>query len=303
MRCFHTTSWSASCAPISEPSQNAIPQILTGNESLLTLFKLIQLDEAKPYSGHEQLSFGGEVTLEGVCFQYGPEPLLTGVSLTIVPKKITAIIGPNGSGKSTLLNLILGFYRPHTGEIIADRTPFAQVDIVHLRRQIGVVMQDPIIFPGTIFENITYGNSEATLEQVDQAAKLATAHNFINKLPQGYDTFVGEAGVLLSGGQRQRVAIARALLHKPRLLIMDEPTNHLDGAAIQQLIHNLTRLPNTPAILIVSHDGAVIQHAQKVYTLQDGRLVLNDKPRFDFTNEQGAMTFITSAQGIKNEPI
>ena len=131
-------------------------------------------------------------------------------------------------------------------------------------------MQDPILFPGTIIENITYGSPDLDFQEVICAAELATAHEFIQQLPQKYETFVGENGVLLSGGQRQRIAIARALLRQPRLLILDEPTNHLDAAAVGQLMNNLKHMDNPPATLIISHDKDIVRQAQRIYVLQDG---------------------------------
>jgi ABC-type bacteriocin/lantibiotic exporter with double-glycine peptidase domain len=134
-------------------------------------------------------------------------------------------------------------------------------------------MQNPLIFPGTLWENITYGLPEATPAQVEWASQLATAHDFIREFPQGYDTFVGEHGALLSDGQRQRVALARALLRRPPLLILDEPTNHLDRGTIEQFMQNLKGLEPAPAIVFISHDHRLAQEAQAVYTLRNGRLL------------------------------
>jgi ABC-type bacteriocin/lantibiotic exporter with double-glycine peptidase domain len=199
--------------------------------------------------------------------------VLRDVTLTINPGSTVALVGPNGSGKSTIGNLILGFYRPQTGELCADDQPFTELDMVHLRRQIGVVTQDPILFPGTIWENITYGAPNVSSSQVIQAAKLATAHESIDQLPKGYQTFVGEDGILLSGGQRQRIALARALLREPALLILDEPTNHLDEAGVRQLMGSLDQLGNAPTILMISHDVAIVDQAEYIYVLQAGGIV------------------------------
>ncbi len=168
--------------------------------------------------------------------------MLQAINLTLSPGQTVVVVGPNGSGKTTLLNLLLGFYRPQQGQLYADEQPFSQLDLIHLRRSIAVVSQDPVIFPGTIRENLTYGCPEVSFQRIIEAAHLATAHEFIEQLPQGYDTFVGDNGVLLSGGQRQRLAIARALLRQPKLLILDEPTNHLDATAVEQLMHHLKKL-------------------------------------------------------------
>jgi ABC-type bacteriocin/lantibiotic exporter with double-glycine peptidase domain len=188
------------------------------------------------------------------------------------PHSRVAIIGANGVGKSTIAHLILGFYSPLSGCLHADDVPYEEVDVVHLRRQIGVVMQDPALFSGTISENICYGATDIDRKKIEGAAKLAMAHDFIQNLPEGFDTYIGEDGVLLSGGERQRLAITRALLRRPKLLILDEPTNHLDRIAVGQLLDNLDALDYHPALLMISHDMSVIRHADEVYRLEEGIL-------------------------------
>ena len=185
---------------------------------------------------------------------------------------MVTIVGPNGSGKTTIANLVLGFYRPQDGQIFADEHPYDELDIPHLRRQIGVVSQNPIIFPGTILENILYGCAEKQFEQVIHAAKLSTAHEFITNLPDGYQTFVGKNGLLLSGGQRQRIAIARAFLRTPKLLILDEPTNHLDSNAVKQVMENVKSFEGSPTIISISHDMEIARHSDWIYLLQNGKV-------------------------------
>jgi len=252
---------------------SCIPQVIEGNESLSTLYSLLEIRESRPYSGTKRIAFGGKITLESVYFQYKDHPVLHDINLTICPNTTVAIVGPNGAGKSTIANLIIGFYRPQKGQLYADDYPFIELDIVDLRRYIGVVAQDPIIFPGTIWDNVAYGCPDASPQRVVQAAELATAHEFIEQLPQGYDTFVGESGVLLSGGQRQRIALARAFVRQPRLLILDEPTNHLDEVAVRQLMNNLKRLDNVPTTLIIGHDMDIASETEYIYVLQEGRIV------------------------------
>jgi len=254
----------------------SIPHVIEGNESLTPLYGMLKMDDARPYAGTRRIAFNGEVRLEGVCFQYKDVPVLRDVNLTILPGSTVAVVGPNGSGKSTVANLIVGFYRPQSGHLYADGQPFDELDITHLRRSIGVVTQDPILFPGTILDNIVYGCPDADRQQVIAASEMATVHEFIQQLPQGYDTLVGEEGVLLSGGQRQRIAIARALLRRPKLLILDEPTNHLDEAAVRQLLSNLSVRDNPPASLIISHDAEVVRLASHTYALQEGRIVASE---------------------------
>lgn len=251
----------------------AIPQILEGNESLTSLYNLLQIPDTRPYRGQETITFSGAITLKDVTFSYGNRKMLSNINLKIQPQEILAITGSNGVGKTTIIYLILGFYHPQDGQLEADEYPFTTLDIVQLRRQIGVVMQEPGIFAGTIFENITYGAPDVVEEKVIESAKIATAHEFIQQLPEGYQTYVGEGGMLLSGGQRQRMAIARALVRQPKLLILDEPTNHLDQAAVSQLIKNLKSMTDPPAILIISHNQDIVREAKHVYTVKDGCLV------------------------------
>ena len=249
-----------------------VPGIIAGNESLDTLYGIICINDPNPYSGRKQIAFRGKIALEHVRFRYEEQPLLEDINLVLEPGGSVAIVGPNGAGKSTIINLILGFYRPQEGHLFADDCPFSEVDIIRLRRSMGVVMQDPIIFPGTILDNITYGYPAKDMAEIVRACERATAHEFIKELPGGYETFVGESGVLLSGGQRQRIAIARAILASPRLLILDEPTNHLDVGTVRRLMANIKSMEGSPSVLLISHDRTVVQEAQRAFLLQEGRL-------------------------------
>lgn len=254
-----------------------VPQIIAGHDSLTRLFELMANDDTHPYAGRQRLAFQGQIKFDSVWFQYQDQAVLREINLTLSPGQTVVVVGPNGSGKTTLLNLLLGFYRPQQGQLYADDHPFSQLDLIHLRRSIAVVSQDPVIFPGTIRENLTYGCSEVSFQRIIAAAQLATANEFIEQLPQGYDAFVGDNGVLLSGGQRQRLAIARALLRQPKLLILDEPTNHLDAAAVEQLMHHLKTLDPIPAILIISHDPQIFQKVESVFALPEGRWMRSDE--------------------------
>jgi ABC-type multidrug transport system fused ATPase/permease subunit len=250
-----------------------IPQVLAGMESLETLRRTGTADHRLPYNGTRRIAFGGEVRLEGVDFAYGDKPLLRDISLWVRPGSTLAVVGPNGAGKSTIVNLVLGFYRPQRGILFADGVPFDDLDMVSLRRQIGVVTQDPILFAGTVAENISYGTPDATQQQIERAARAAAADRFIHHLPQGYESLIGEHGVRLSGGQRQRIAIARALLRQPPLLIMDEPTNHLDAQAIVQFVASLKSMKGAPAVLLISHDVGILQVSDELLSIRDGRIV------------------------------
>jgi ATP-binding cassette, subfamily B, bacterial len=255
----------------------AVPFVSEGRESLETLYNWFEINDPAPYSGNRRIDFKGKIVLEDVSFQYDEQgrSLFEEVDLEILSGQTVAITGPNGAGKSTIANLILGFYRPQKGQLYADGHPYSDLDIAGLRRFIRIVRQDPVIFPGTILQNITYGCPDAELKQVMRAAETALANNFIQKLPRGYETYTGENGMLLSGGQRQRIAIARALLGTPRFLILDEPTSHLEREVIDQIAGNLQHLDHACAILIISHDIEILGRVQQVYLLQEGRLVVH----------------------------
>jgi len=246
--------------------------VVTGNESLKTLHEIVLNKETEPYNGNNRIDFTGNIQLESVTFKYTDKPILNGLSLRIDQGSKVAVIGANGAGKSTIINLILGFYAPQSGNITADGIAFSELDFQHFRKFIGVVSQHPPLIPGTIRENIVYGNDKATEKDIISVSRLALASEFIDEFPQGYDTQIGEDGVLLSGGERQKVALARALLRKPRLLILDEPTNHLDHVAVRMIIQNLDHIEYRPAILLISHDMEVVKSAEQIFILEKGRL-------------------------------
>ena len=247
---------------------SAIPQVLVGNESLVVVHGLLRVSGGASYSGTQAFPFAGEIRFQEVTFGYGETLILDRVDAEVAAGARVAIMGANGSGKSTIAHLICGFYKPWSGRLLADGRPYDDLDIWALRRRIGVVMQNPLFFRGSILENITYGNEEAPTEEVVAAARLATADEFIAALPEGYATQMGDDGVRLSGGQRQRIAIARALLRRPRLLILDEPTNHLDGPAVDRLMRNLDTLPDRPTIVLISHHVEVLRHCDTVYRVE-----------------------------------
>jgi ABC-type multidrug transport system fused ATPase/permease subunit len=249
----------------------AVPQIVMGSESLATLYGLIASRHLPAHSGTRPATGSGSVVFEAVHFAYSEKPVLAGLDLEIEPGSTVAVIGPNGSGKSTIAYLIAGLYRPQRGRILFDGIPYDELDLRSLRSAMGFVMQDPILFSGTILENIAYGQPDAAIERVVEAARLATADEFIRSLPDGYQTRTGDNGVLLSGGQRQRIAIARALLRQPRLLILDEPTNHLDVQSVHDFLRNLAAMPHRPSTLIISHDREVVRHCDRIYALEGGR--------------------------------
>lgn len=251
---------------------NSFTTIVTGNESLITLYDIASNHETEPYAGTKKIDFKGSLSLKSVSFKYTDKPILKDVSLQISPGTKMAIIGANGAGKSTIIRLILGFYKPQQGMLSADDIPYHEINFQHFRRSIGVVSQHPPLVSGSIRQNIMYGNEWVLEADILAVSKLSLGHDFISRLPKGYETQIGEDGVLLSGGERQKVAIARALLRKPKLLILDEPTNHLDHEAVKNIMQNLNQIDYKPTILIISHDMDVVKHAAEIYIIDKGEL-------------------------------
>jgi subfamily B ATP-binding cassette protein HlyB/CyaB len=217
----------------------------------------------------------GEVVLEHVTFRYridGPE-VLHDVSFKIVPGQILGIVGPSGSGKSTLTRLIQRLYVPESGRVLIDGVDLAMVDTAWLRRQIGVVLQENMLFNRSIRDNIALADLAMPIERVMAAAKLAGAHDFILETPEGYDTLVGERGDSLSGGQRQRIAIARALITDPRILIFDEATSALDYESERIIQGNMSAIAKGRTVIIVAHRLSTVRRTDRIVTLDRGRLV------------------------------
>jgi ABC-type multidrug transport system fused ATPase/permease subunit len=216
----------------------------------------------------------GTVEFKDVVFEYKPgSPVLHGISFVARPGTSTALVGPSGSGKSTLIGLVAAFYRPTSGTILVDGQDLAGVRLSDYRSQLGVVLQDNFLFDGTVLDNIAFARPDATDEEILQAAKISRCDDFVAKLPDGYDTVVGERGVKLSGGERQRVAIARAILADPRILILDEATSSLDSeneAAIQQ---GLSELMKGRTTFVIAHRLSTIRRADALLVLEDGRIV------------------------------
>lgn len=275
-----------------------VPEVIAGNEALMHLHGLLHDGHLAPYHGTRRIAFRGGVEFRGVDFAYGEHRVLRDFNLTLAPGAKIAIIGPNGAGKSTVLALLAGFSRPQRGRVLAEGLPYDELDLGSLRRGMGVVMQHPGLFAGTVLDNIRYGRPDASLDDVRAAARLALADDFVMSLPDTYDTLIGEGGALLSGGERQRLAIARALLGHPRLLILDEPTNHLDLDAIAQLMRGLTHLPDHPTLLMISHDPSVIAYADSVYRLDQGHLRLAVGANL-FAPSQAANEFAPPARASK----
>jgi ATP-binding cassette subfamily B protein len=215
----------------------------------------------------------GRVTFENVTFAYdGVRQVLRGVSFDVQPGELIGLVGPSGGGKSTVANLIARFYDVSGGAVKVDGVDVRALDTGHYREQLGMVLQDPYLFHGTVLENVRYGLPEASLASVIAACKAANAHDFICKLGQGYDTVVGERGHTLSGGERQRISIARAILHDPRILILDEATSAVDTETEREIQEALERLIAGRTVLAIAHRLSTLRRASRLFVIQDGRL-------------------------------
>ncbi len=193
--------------------------------------------------------------------------------MKIEPGQVAAIVGPSGTGKSTLVNLIARFYDPVSGTVKIDGGDVRKYTLKSLREQISFVLQEALLFHAPVWKNIAYGKPEAPRREIIRAAELANAHEFIEKMPQGYDTMIGERGVSLSGGQRQRIAIARAILHNTPILILDEPTTGLDAASEQAIMEALNRLMKGKTSIIIAHHLSSISHSDVIFVVKDCELV------------------------------
>jgi ATP-binding cassette subfamily B protein len=219
---------------------------------------------------------GSSLVLRDVNFNYPSRPTqqaLNGLTGEVRAGQTVAIVGPSGAGKSTLFSLLIRFYAPQDGEVLLDGVPLDQMDLTDLRQRVGVVPQEPVVFSGSVMDNIRYGRPDATDLDVYAAAEAAFAHEFIAELPQGYDTYLGDRGVRLSGGQRQRIAIARAILKNPPMLLLDEATSALDANSERMVQAALEKAMQGRTTLVIAHRLATVQRADCIWVLDHGRLV------------------------------
>jgi ATP-binding cassette subfamily B protein len=216
----------------------------------------------------------GKINFDQVSFAYGTTgaPQLSGVTLEIPVGSFTGLVGQSGCGKSTLLKLIPRLYEPTRGKVLIDDLDVSKVELYSLRRQLGFVPQDCLLFEGSIYSNIAVADPEAETEQVVEAARMACAHEFIMGLPYGYSTPVGEKGTGLSGGQRQRIALARMLLQNPNLMILDEATSALDVDTEQQVVKNLRHHARGRTLVMITHRLSTLIHADQIVMMHDGRI-------------------------------
>src|SRR5215813_9120050 len=218
--------------------------------------------------------FKGRIEFDRVYFgYYDAQPVLKDISLRIEPGQYVALVGPTGAGKSSIISLIPRFYDPFSGRLLIDGEDARDFTLRSLREQISFVLQETILFHAPIWQNIAYGKPEASRDEIIRAARLANAHEFIERMPEGYDTMVGERGVTLSGGQRQRIAIARAIIRNSPILILDEPTSGLDTSSEKLVLEALGRLMQGKTVIVITHHLESIIKADVIFTVKDGRIV------------------------------
>lgn len=254
---------------------NGITALQRGTASAKRIFEIMDLTPAiRNKEGAVKIqSFTKSIEFRNVSFAYNTEPVLKNINLTIEKGKTVALVGQSGGGKSTLADLVPRFYDPTEGEVCIDGTSLKDYDLDSVRQLMGVVTQESILFNDTIFNNIAFGMPNVSQEAVEQAAKIANAHEFILQTEHGYQTFIGERGSRLSGGQRQRLSIARAILKNPPVLILDEATSALDSESEKLVQEALFNLMKNRTSLVIAHRLSTIQHADEIIVLHEGQIV------------------------------
>jgi subfamily B ATP-binding cassette protein MsbA len=250
-----------------------IAQAAVGLERVMAV---LDADERLPRAAHPLTldHVDGRVEFRGVTFGYDPaRPVLTDLSLVVEPGQLVGLVGPSGSGKSTLVSLIPRFYDPNAGTVLIDGHDIREFRIGSLRRQIGFVLQETQLFYAPIWQNIAYGQPDATRDQIVRAAQLAQAHEFIEQLPSGYDTVVGPGGLSLSGGQKQRLGIARAIVRDAAIVVLDEPSSGLDAESERLVFAGLDRLLAGKTTFVIAHRLSTIKNADVIFVLDRGRIV------------------------------
>jgi ATP-binding cassette, subfamily B, bacterial MsbA len=265
-------------AQIIQPAKNfsnGVTSVQKGTVSAERIFAIIDtvpVIQSKP-GAPELTKFDKNIEFRNVSFAYETEHVLRNINLTIEKGKTIALVGPSGGGKSTLADLVPRFYDPTEGQVLIDGVSITEFEIESLRRQMGVVTQESILFNDSIFNNIAFGMTNVKEEDVIQAAKVANAHDFIMNSPNGYQTMIGERGSKLSGGQRQRISIARAVLKNPPILILDEATSALDSESEKLVQDALNNLMKSRTSIVIAHRLSTIQHADEIIVIQNGQII------------------------------
>ena len=272
---------------------NLMPLISRGFSSITSLGEVIESPDVEQNSGKPLLEdVEGRVTFDQVTFQYPQSnvPAIANTSFEVKAGEMIALVGPSGSGKSTLINMVIGFLRPQSGRILIDGRDLSSYDLRSYRKHISVVPQESVLFDGTVFDNVSYGMPSVTDKQVRDALKAANAEDFVNELPNGVETLVGEKGARISGGQKQRLAIARALIRNPRILILDEATSALDSQSEHAIQDALNTLMKSRTTFMVAHRLSTVQRANCILVLKAGKVV-----------ERGTHVELVGAGGLYQE--
>ena len=262
-----------------KPLRNLAKLSTRYSRAMVSMRRIQEIFETEPEgrddaSAVEAPRLKGEIVFDLVSFDYGNgRKVLDDVSFTIAPGQRVALVGPSGSGKSTIASLLLRFYDARSGEIRIDGVDIRRYSRESLRREIGIVLQDSILFGASIRENIAYGKPDASPEEVVEAARQAHAHDFIVSLPEGYDTIIGERGATLSGGQRQRIRLARAIIKRPSALILDEPTSAVDAESAALIHDALERLQHGKTTLVIAHNFAAMETFDQILVLKNNRVL------------------------------
>jgi ATP-binding cassette, subfamily B, bacterial len=267
------------------------------------IFELIDMDTESYGDKEAHHDIVGEVAFSNVRFGYDKSnPVLKGLNFTAAPGEMIGLVGKSGAGKSTTINLVCRFYEPDAGTISIDGIDYRDISLQDMRNQIGIVLQEPFLFNGTIGENIAYGKPGATFEEVVRASRAANAHNFILSKPDGYDTMVGERGSKLSGGERQRVSIARAILHNPRILILDEATSSVDVETEKQIQEAISHLVKGRTTFAIAHRLSTLRNASRLVVLDKGEIA-EIGTHEELMTKQGVFYNLVQTQTAINEII
>lgn len=278
-------------------------QYFVGEEAYRSMKEILDCAYIEDWNGKMKLpDLKGEITFKDVTFTYPTreQPVFRNFNIVIQPGEKIAFVGPSGSGKSTLANLVLGLYKPDSGTVQIDGYSQQSLDMRWFRQRTALVMQESILLSGTVRENIRFANISASDQQVMQAARDANAEEFILKMPNGYDTIIGERGATLSGGQRQRLSIARAILRNPRVLILDEPTSALDYESEKLIQEALDRLSRGRTVITIAHRLSTLKNSDRLVVMQNGKIVEEGSFK-SLSNSGGYFSELLSSQGFQGD--
>lgn len=277
----------------------AVSSIQRGIASAERIFEVVDTQPAisSPANPQTLTGFKHEIEFRNVDFSYGEKMVLKGINFKLEKGKTIALVGPSGGGKSTLADLVPRFYDPTHGEILIDGINLKSLDLASLRKYMGIVTQESILFNDTVFNNIAFGLEGVTEMQVIEAAKIANAHEFIEKMENGYQTNIGERGSKLSGGQRQRLSIARAVLKNPPILILDEATSALDSESEKLVQEALTQLMKNRTTLVIAHRLSTIQHADEILVIDQGKITQRGTHN-ELLQKEGLYQKLSSIQSV-----